>query len=86
MKGIIYSAVILTGTGLVALLGGWDAGLKTLTVCMILDYILGMTAAGIFKSQRRQNADVWRAVPDGKGCSGKALNSPLSSLDSRSTF
>ena len=53
MKRTIYAVLITTGTGLAALLGGWDTGLKTLTVCMILDYILGMTAAGIFKKSKK---------------------------------
>lgn len=53
MKRTIYAVLITTGTGLAALLGGWDTGLKTLTVCMILDYILGMTAAGFFKKSKK---------------------------------
>ncbi len=53
MKNVIYATLITVGTGLAALLGGWDAGLKTLTICMILDYILGMTAAGIFKKSKK---------------------------------
>ncbi len=53
MKGMIYSSVIITGASLAAVFGGWDAGLKTLTICMILDYILGMTAAGVFKKSKK---------------------------------
>ena len=53
MKGMIYSSVMITGASLAAVFGGWDAGLKTLTICMILDYILGMTAAGIFKKSKK---------------------------------
>lgn len=47
-------AVIGTIGGILAsLLGGWDAVLKTLVLFMLIDYMLGLLVAGVFKKSEK---------------------------------
>lgn len=49
MKSAVCSMVGIIGAALTALLGGWDMGLQTLLLFMVIDYITGLIIAGIFK-------------------------------------
>lgn len=53
MKNWITGSAITAGTFLASLLGGWDAGLRTLTVLMILDYVTGIMVAGVFRKSKK---------------------------------
>ena len=67
MKRIIYTAAIMAGTCLCTLLGGWDTGLKTLTIFMILDYLLGMTAALVFRRSKKTESGALESRAGWKG-------------------
>lgn len=49
MKNVVCSMIGVVGAGLTALLGGWDMGLQTLLLFMVIDYITGLIIAGVFK-------------------------------------
>lgn len=49
MKSAVCSMIGIVGAALTALLGGWDMGLQTLLLFMVIDYITGLIIAGIFK-------------------------------------
>lgn len=56
MKVKICTLVGACGGVLVAMLGGWDAGLQTLIKFMVADYILGIILAAVFhKSNKTPN-------------------------------
>ena len=49
LKDAVLAAVAMFGSALSAALGGWDAALQTLVICMALDYLSGIVVAGVFK-------------------------------------
>lgn len=49
LKEAVLALAAMVGTALSAALGGWDAALQTLVVCMVLDYLSGLVVAGVFK-------------------------------------
>lgn len=55
-KDILCSIAALVGGTAAKLLGGWDAAITALILFMIVDFISGLTVAGIFKrSSKSQN-------------------------------
>ena len=48
-KEALLAVAAMFGSALSAALGGWDAALQTLVVCMALDYLSGVVVAGVFK-------------------------------------
>lgn len=48
VKHGLLGVLALAGSAAAGLLGGWDAALQTLVVCMAVDYITGMLVAGVF--------------------------------------
>ena len=48
-KSILLSVVGTIGTVVANALGGWDAAMQTLLIFMAIDYISGLTLAGVFK-------------------------------------
>ena len=50
LKGIFCSAVGVVGGIVAKALGGWDNGLATLFICIVLDYLTGLIVAGVFKN------------------------------------
>ena len=49
LKDAALALAAMAGSALSAALGGWDAALQTLLVCMALDYLSGVVVAGVFK-------------------------------------
>ncbi len=47
-KGAILGAAAAMGGFIGQLLGGWNAALSTLVICMAVDYITGLIVAGVF--------------------------------------
>ena len=48
MKNTICSLVGMIGSGVTAIFGGWDAGLTTLLIFMVIDYVSGLIVAAVF--------------------------------------
>ena len=56
MKETVCTSIGLVGSMIISLLGGWDAPMKALIICMIIDYMSGLAVAGIFhKSKKSEN-------------------------------
>lgn len=53
MKGWILTLVGVVGSVLAALFGGWDTSLQTLLIFMVLDYVMGLCVAAVFKKSKK---------------------------------
>ena len=73
MKELFYGSVITLGTAISALMGGFDAAVQTLTVCMVLDYVTGMMVAGIFKKSRKTRSGGLESRAGWKGLIRKGM-------------
>lgn len=49
LKLTTLTALGLLGGVIAGLLGGWDAGLQSLFIFMVIDYVTGLLVAGVFK-------------------------------------
>lgn len=48
MKNFLCSAIGVIGSFIVGLFGGWSAGLATLMIFMLIDFVSGLIVAGVF--------------------------------------
>lgn len=55
LKEAVLAVAAMFGSALSAALGGWDAALQTLVVCMTLDYLSGVVVAGVFKRSEKSS-------------------------------
>ena len=56
IKESLCTSIGIVGSMIISLLGGWDAPMKALIICMIIDYLSGLAVAGIFhKSKKSEN-------------------------------
>ena len=56
IKESLCISVVIIGSMIMSLLGGWDVPMKALIICMIIDYLSGLAVAGIFhKSKKSEN-------------------------------
>lgn len=55
-KNVFSGIVGLVGAAITTLLGGWSAGLTTLLIFMIIDYISGLLVAGVFKASTKSES------------------------------
>ena len=53
LKGFFCGMVGIVGGAAANLLGGWDSGLATLVVCIVLDYVTGLVVAGVFNNSTK---------------------------------
>ena len=67
LKGIFCSAVGVVGGIVVNLLGGWDSGLATFFICIVLDYVTGLIVAGVFNNSTKTRNG---ALESGAGLKG----------------
>ena len=59
MKNFICTSFGVIGSLLASLFGGWSAGLTTLLIFMLIDYVTGLICAGVFhKSQKTQSGSL----------------------------
>lgn len=52
-KNGLLAALSAVGSAVLGALGGWDTGLQTLVFCMAVDWVTGMTVAGVFKKSAK---------------------------------
>jgi toxin secretion/phage lysis holin len=70
----IFSAFIgLVGAAITTLLGGWSAGLTTLLIFMIIDYISGLLVAGVFKASNKSETGALNSKAGWKGLAKKSM-------------
>lgn len=53
MKNAICSALGAVGSFVANFFGGWDLGMQTLLIFMVVDYITGLIVAGVFKKSSK---------------------------------
>lgn len=66
----VFGAV---GGFITTLLGGWDDGVITLLVFMLIDYISGITVAGIFKKSKKTETGALESRAGWKGLCRKGM-------------
>jgi len=73
MKYSICSIFGLIGSGVAALFGGWDQGLITLLVFMLIDYLSGLVVAGVFHKSNKTNSGTLESRAGWKGICRKCM-------------
>ena len=54
----ILAAVTAIGAGLLSLLGGWDGMLRTLVICMAVDFVTGVAVAALGRSDKSETGRI----------------------------
>lgn len=72
VKNIILAALAAIGGGIANMLGGWDAALKVLVICMAVDYITGLIVAAVFKNSGKSETGALDSRAGFKGLFKKA--------------
>jgi toxin secretion/phage lysis holin len=71
------------GSAITTLLGGWDSGIATLCMCMVIDYMSGLTVAGVFhRSPKTENGRLESRAGQ-KGLSKKLMTLALVAVATR---
>lgn len=73
MKNWICAAFGMISGLITAALGGWDAALGALTVCMIVDYLSGSIVALVFHNSRKTESGCYNSAYGLKGLCKKIL-------------
>lgn len=73
MKEKICTVIGLIGSFVASLLGGWDAGLKTLILFMGIDYVSGFLVAGVFHNSSKTSTGTLESVVGWKGLCRKGM-------------
>lgn len=73
MKDFICTVLGLTGSAVTTLLGGWSAGMTTLLMFMIIDYVSGLCVAGIFKKSKKSENGALQSKAGWKGLCKKGM-------------
>ena len=53
MKGWVMTIIGVVGCAVSALFGGWDSSLQALLLFMVIDYLMGLVVAGVFKKSKK---------------------------------
>lgn len=73
MKTGICTGVGVVGGYIATLFGGWDVGLITLIIFMVIDYISGLTVAGIFHNSKKTASGTLESRAGFKGLCRKCM-------------
>ena len=73
MKTWICTAVGLIGAWIAALFGGWDTGLITLVIFMVIDYVSGLIVAGVFHKSKKTKSGTLESRAGWKGLARKCM-------------
>lgn len=73
MKTGICTGVGVVGGYIATLFGGWDAGLITLIIFMVVDYLSGLTVAGIFHKSKKTESGTLESRAGFKGLCRKCM-------------
>lgn len=73
MKNIICTIIGAVGSFVTLLFGGWDAGLITLAVFMVIDYVSGLIVAGVFKNSPKTSTGALESKAGWKGLCRKGM-------------
>ena len=74
MKEMICTVTGLLGSLITTLFGGWSAGMTTLMVSMVVDYVSGLIVAGVFKNSKKTENGALESKAGWKGLCRKEMN------------
>ena len=72
MKDFVCTVLGLIGSAVTTLLG-WNAGMTTLLMFMIIDYVSGLCVAGIFKKSKKSENGALQSKAGWKGLCKKGM-------------
>ena len=70
---VIITTIGIIGGYIANMLGGWDTGLVTLVIFMVIDYITGLTVAGIFHKSKKTKSGALESRAGFKGLCKKGM-------------
>lgn len=73
MKNILCTAAGVAGSFIASLFGGWDTGIGTLMLFMVIDYFSGLAVAGIFKNSTKTETGALESKASWKGLCRKCM-------------
>ena len=73
MKELICTVIGILGGGIAWLVGGWDAALASLFVCIAVDYVSGSLVALVFHKSRKTESGAYDSGYGLKGLCKKGL-------------
>ena len=73
MKNTLCALLGTLGAAVANLLGGFGAGLKTLLICMVIDYVSGLIVAGVFKNSPKTDGGALQSSACLKGIIKKIM-------------
>ncbi|MGN0512728.1 MAG: holin family protein [Lachnospiraceae bacterium] len=73
MKNTLCTLLGAVGAAVASLFGGFDAGLKTLLICMAIDYVSGLVVAGVFKNSPKTDGGALQSAACLKGLIRKIM-------------
>ena len=70
----LFSGIIgVLGSMITLFFGGWSAGLTTLIIFMVIDYISGIVVAGVFKNSPKSESGALQSRVGWKGLARKCM-------------
>ena len=73
MRGEICTLTGVIGSIITTLFGGWDAGLTTLLIFMVIDYVSGLVVAGVFHNSTKTDSGALESRAGWKGLCRKGM-------------
>lgn len=73
MKQMTCTVIGVVGSAAASFFGGWDAGLTTLLIFMVLDYLSGLIVAGVFKNSPKTDTGALESKAGWKGLCRKCM-------------
>ncbi|MFV0242571.1 MAG: holin family protein [Lacrimispora sphenoides] len=67
MKNILCTAAGVAGSFIASLFGGWDTGIGTLMLFMVIDFLSGLAVAGVFKNRTKTESGTLESKASWKG-------------------
>ena len=73
MKEAVCTSIGIVGSMIASLIGGWDAPMQALIICMIVDYISGIVVAGVFHTSKKSENGALKSSSGLKGLCRKCM-------------
>lgn len=73
MRQTVCTGVGIVGSTIAAMFGGWDNGLVTLLIFMVIDYVSGLIVAGVFKNSPKTDTGALESKAGWKGLCRKCM-------------
>ncbi len=73
MKELICTAMGVVGSFFATLFGGWNTGMITLIIFMVIDYVSGLIVAGVFHNSKKTESGTLESRTGWKGLCRKCM-------------